>query len=96
MMKRSIAFILIFVILFGIACVQVCPQDNGEKNFLMIEASPKMKKRLKARVEMLVNFDKKKEYQKLYKLLAKEQRDGYGSEEVFFKFRKKVDAMDWY
>jgi hypothetical protein len=49
------------------------------------------RERLRYRLRIFSLYDQQKQYQKLYTLLAKEQREGYGSWEKFAEFKKHAN-----
>jgi hypothetical protein len=49
------------------------------------------RQRLKYRLRIFSIYDHQKQYQKLYALLAKEERKGYGSWEKFAEFKKHAN-----
>lgn len=54
---------------------------------------PNNRERLKERLQILLKSDEQKDYEKLYELLAEEQRNSYGSKGSFIKFKTTADSI---
>jgi hypothetical protein len=81
MLKTNLIKVLIWLLLLG--CVSFGVSSTPLEN--------KSRERLKQRLEDFLIHHQRKEYEQLYGLLAKEQREGYGSVEKFIEFKKSAD-----